>query len=75
MSQTSSLDHARLAKLGFFLGLTLFLAGAGGEIVGHAMFGELPAWETALLFDMEAVGLVIGFFSPFVFGIALPLIE
>lgn len=75
MSQTSSLDHARLAKLGFFLGLGLFLVGAGGEIVGQALLNGLPEWEAQLLFDVEVVGLLVGFFSPIVFGIALPLIE
>ena len=75
MTRTRSLDHARLAKLGFYLGLGLFALGGGGEIVGHALYGSLPAWEDALLFDIEVIGLLVGFFSPFVFGIALPLIE
>ena len=75
MTQTSSLDHARLAKLGFLIGLGLFAVGGGGEIVGHALYGSLPAWEAALLFDLEVVGLLVGFFSPLVFGIALPLLE
>ena len=75
MARTRSLDHARLAKLGFLLGLSLFLVGAGGELLGHALYGSLPAGEAALLFDVEAVGLVVGFASPFVFGIALPLLE
>ena len=33
-----SLDHASLAKLGFLLGLGLFLAGVGGEFVGRLDF-------------------------------------
>ena len=75
MTRTKSIDHAQLAKLGFLLGLGLFLAGAGGEMVGAAVFGGLPAWEATLLFDVEVVGLLVGFFSPLVFGIALPLLE
>jgi len=75
MTTASSIDHARLAKLGFALGLALFLAGAGGEYLGHAVLGGIPAWEDALFFDMEVVGLLVGFFSPFVFGVALPLLE
>ena len=75
MAQTRSIDHARYAKLGFLLGLGLFVIGGGGEIVGHAVYGTLPAWEDALLFDLEVIGLLVGFLSPFVFGIALPLIE
>jgi hypothetical protein len=75
MGRTRSLDHARLAKLGFLLGLSLFVVGAGGEMLGRAVFGTLPAWEATLLFDVEAIGLVVGFFSPLVFGVALPLLE
>ena len=75
MVRTRSIDHGRLAKLGFLLGLTLFVAGAGGEILGHALYGSLPAWEDTLLFDLEAIGLVVGFVSPFLFGIARPLLE
>ena len=75
MPTTASLDHATLAKLGFLLGLGLFLAGAGGEYVGHALLGGLPAWEDTLLFDMEVLGLLVGFFSPLVFGVVLPLLE
>ena len=75
MARARSVDHVRLAKLGFLLGLTLFLVGAGGELLGHALYGSLPAWEDTLLFDLEAVGLVVGFVSPFLFGIALPLLE
>jgi len=75
MARTRSIDHARYAKLGFLLGLALFAIGGGGEIVGHAIYGTLPAWEATLLFDLEVIGLLVGFFSPLVFGIALPLLE
>lgn len=75
MARTRSMDHARLAKLGFLAGLALFAIGGGGEVVGHALYGSLPAWEDALLFDLEVVGLVVGLFSPLVFGVALPLLE
>jgi hypothetical protein len=75
MARHSNLDHAFLAKAGFLLGLALFAVGGGGEVFGHAMYGSLPAWETTLFFDLEVLGLLIGFFSPFVFGIFLPLAE
>ena len=68
-------EYARLVKAGFLLGLGLFLFGAVGQLVGATYFGPLPDWEATLLFDLEAVGLVVGFFSPIVFGIALPLLE
>jgi len=75
MAHQTNVDHAFLAKVGFLLGLTLFVIGAGGELIGHGMYGSLPAWEKTLLFDLEVVGLLIGFFSPILFGIFLPLIE
>ena len=47
-------------------------------LIGQAVLGTLPstpAWELTLLLDLEAIGLVIAFFSPFVFGVFLPLTE
>lgn len=73
MTQHRELDYAFLAKAGFLLGLGMFVLGGGGEFLGHALYGSLPAWVDTLFFDLEAVGLVIGFFSPFIFGIFLPL--
>jgi hypothetical protein len=75
MARHGNWDYAFLTKAGFFLGLGLFLLGGGGELIGHAIYGTLPAWEDKLLFNLEVVGLIIGFFSPFVFGIFLPLVE
>lgn len=75
MGRYGDLDYPRLAKFGFLLGLGLFALGAGGEVVGHALYGSLPAWENTLFVFSEGIGLVIGFFSPIVFGILLPLTE
>lgn len=77
MSATGSrqIDYAFYAKAGFLLGIALFAVGAGGEVVGHAFFEPLPDWGAMLLFDMEVLGLLIGFFSPIAFGIFLPLTE
>ena len=75
MGRYGDLDYARLVKGGFLLGLGLLVIGAAGELVGHAYFDPLPAWEAALFFDLEVAGILIGFFSPFVFGILLPLTE
>jgi hypothetical protein len=33
------IDSVRLPKRGFAVGLALFLVGAVGELVGHAVFG------------------------------------
>lgn len=69
------MDHAKRAKQGFMLGVGLFALGALGEIIGHAMYSELPGWEQTLLFNAEVFGILIGLLAPLVFGIVLPLIE
>lgn len=75
MGRYGELDYAYLTKAGFLLGLGLFTFGAGGEIVGHALFGTIPAWEDTLFTYSEGVGLLVGFFSPWIFGVLLPLTE
>lgn len=75
MGRYGDLDYPFLTKTGFFLGLGLLSFGAGGELIGPALFGSLPAWEHTLFYYSELIGLVIGFFSPWIFGILLPLTE
>lgn len=75
MSQTSSIDHARRAKQGLLAGVALFVAGGAGEIVGRAVYGDLPGWSETLLFDAEVAGVLIALLVPLVFGIVLPLTE
>jgi hypothetical protein len=75
MSYSRSIDHAQWAKTGFLIGLGLFLLGASGEILGHSLVGTLPAWENTLFTYSEAIGIAIAFFSPWIFGVALPLLE
>ncbi|MGM0591414.1 MAG: hypothetical protein ACQETI_07265 [Halobacteriota archaeon] len=69
------LDYPKLTKLGFGLGVTLFVVGVLGELAGPMVFGPLPPWERALFFDFEAIGIALVLLSPFVFGIAMPLTE
>jgi hypothetical protein len=44
-------------------------------MVGPALFGPLPGWETMLLTDAEILGVLLALLSPLVFGIVLPLVE
>ena len=75
MNRYQQPSYGQLAKGGFLLGVLLFLVGAGGEWIIHANNLMLPAWEEALFFDMEVVGVLCFLLSPFVFGIFLPLLE
>jgi hypothetical protein len=68
-------DYARTAKLGFLVGLVLWTVGALGGVVGQALFGPLPGWETVLLTDAEVLGVLVGLLSPLLFGVVLPLAE
>ncbi|MDZ7731474.1 MAG: hypothetical protein U5K37_12010 [Natrialbaceae archaeon] len=75
MQRHGSMDYPRLTKIGFLVGVAMFAIGTGGEFAGHAIIGELPAWENTLLFGLTAIGLVVAFFAPIIFGIVLPLTE
>lgn len=75
MGRYGDIDYPWWAKRGFLLGLGLLLFGAGGELVGHAFFEPIPAWEDALFTYSEGIGILIGFCSPWIFGVLLPLTE
>jgi hypothetical protein len=68
-------DYPTLTKRGVGAGLGLFAVGMLGETIGPVLFGQLPAWEHTLFFDLEAVGVLLLLVSVFVFGILLPLTE
>jgi hypothetical protein len=69
------MNHAMLAKRGFLLGVGLFALGVVGELAAATVLGPLPSWGNVLLTNMEGLGILLGLFSPLVFGIVLPLIE
>ena len=73
--RSSSLDYARIAKTGFLAGVGLFAVGVIGEFAGHSLVSSLPETVGSVLFAMEVLGVVIGFFAPIVFGAVLPLAE
>jgi hypothetical protein len=74
MGRYGSLDYPRLAKRSFLAGLCLFVVGLLGQTALPGLFGA-PPWSETLLLDLEALGLVVAFLSPFVFGVFLPLTE
>ncbi|AEH36789.1 DUF7860 family protein [Halopiger xanaduensis] len=69
------LDYPFLTKAGFLFGVGLLALGAAAELIGHAVVGELPGWEDRLFTYSEALGILIAFFSVWIFGIYLPLTE
>jgi len=75
MSQYRSLSYGQLAKAGFLLGIAMIVVGTGGEWAIHSQIVQLPPWEDALFFEMEVLGIVLFFLSPFVFGVLLPLVD
>ena len=75
MGRYGDLDYAFLTKSGFLFGLGLLVLGALGEVLGHVLVGQLPAWEHTLFTYAEGLGIVIGFFSIWIFGVFLPLTE
>ncbi|WP_121742642.1 DUF7860 family protein [Natronorubrum halophilum] len=75
MGRYGNLDYPLLIKAGFLTGLSLFTLGAGGELLGSMLFETLPAWEHTLFLYSEALGLVVAFFTPWIFGVLLPLTE
>jgi len=75
MAQTRTLDNPKWAKRGFLIGVGLLALGAGGEIIGHLFFESLPSWENTLFTYSEGIGILVGFFSVWVFGVMLPLME
>lgn len=60
MGRYGDLDYGLLTKVGFFLGIGLFVVGAGGSTLGHSVYGTLPAWETTLFTYSEGAGILIG---------------
>jgi len=69
------LDYPTITKRSVLLGIGLFSIGAIGEMMIHATGAQVPGWEETLLLDLEFLGTAIALFSPFVFGILLPLTE
>jgi len=75
MGRYGNLDYEWLAKTGFVLSVTMLGIGAGAELLAATMHWSLPAWENALLVDLEILGVLGMLLCPLVFGIVLPLTE
>ena len=69
------IDHVTLLKRSFVLGLALFVVAEAAEPLQRIAGVGVPVWEHSLLGVLAGLGLVVAFLSPFVFGIALPLVE
>ena len=75
MGHGMRLDYGTYAKRGFTLGVALLVIGVVGSAIGPSVAGPLPDWERTVLFDFMWMGILIGFFSVFGFGIFLPLTD
>lgn len=75
MRRQTAIDHRTYARWSFVFGVALFAFGVLGHVAGPVLFGALPEWELTLLTVMEGAGILIALLSPFVFVVALPLVE
>lgn len=75
MGGQTRIDYRTSVRAGIGGGTVLFVGGLLGHIVGPALLGSLPEWETTLFTLMEATGILIAMLAVFVFGIAVPLVE
>jgi len=64
-----------MVKGGVLIGVAMFLLGEGGEFAASAYYESVPGWEHTLFLTLAVVGILVALFSPFVFGVALPLTE
>ncbi|WP_436934851.1 DUF7860 family protein [Halovenus marina] len=75
MNHHGTVDYAKMTKSGFALGLALFVIGAVGGILGHTILSPIPDWENTLFLYSEGIGILVGFFSIWIFGVFLPLVK
>ncbi|MFB6070343.1 MAG: hypothetical protein ABEJ76_04905 [Halanaeroarchaeum sp.] len=74
MPSTARIDYPTLTRTGFLVSVALLAVGFVGSWLTAGVAG-VPAWEHALFFDAEVLGTLGIFLVPFVFGVALPLLE
>lgn len=70
-----NLDHAQIAKIGFFAGVALFAVGAIGGALGSLVPSLLPDAAGQFFLALVGLGIVVALFVPILFGAVLPLIE
>lgn len=71
----SGLNYTLWLKRSFLGGFSAMILSIAILKFGPAIIGPLPGWEQTLFWDLSVIGLLVAFFSPFVFGIVLPLLE
>lgn len=75
MHRNRSMDYSWYTRTGMGFGGALFLLGVLGHVAVPMIFDSLPAWELTLFTGLEAGGILVALLTPFVFAVALPLIE
>lgn len=75
MGRYGNIDYPTVTKRSFLLGVSLFVVGILGEVIGQTFFAPLPGWEETLLINVVGLGILIALIPPLVFGIVLPLTE
>ncbi|WP_435063566.1 hypothetical protein [Halobaculum sp. EA56] len=70
-----NLDYPTLTERALLVCVAVFLLAIAVEAAAAVTGTTLPAWERALLVDLELFAVVGSSLSVFVFGVALPLTE
>lgn len=73
--QHRNINYARLTKRSVLLGISLLVIGFVGHTALSLSIVPAPEWVDTILIDAEYIGILIMLFSPFIFGIFLPLTE
>ena len=73
--QHRNIDYAKLTKRSVLLGVSLLVLGFVGHTAVSLSIVHAPGWVDTVLVDAEYIGVLVMLFSPFIFGIFLPLTE
>jgi hypothetical protein len=71
-THTKRMDYTKWLKITFTGSFAIFVLTTASLAT---IAPTLPAWEQTLLWELDILSLLVAFFSPFVFGVVLPLLE